>query len=253
MATATPNKTIENTHPTIDPLFVDTYVGDRLGDVKALMDAGPPWHGFIHKLTQGTYHDEADRAIYYRKQMLNHPRYGVDFWEGYYHFIDLNQDAVDQADMFWLTMARIGGEKAGTLWAMVDVERGGQRAVPSRQQVFDWVGSWARRYEQLSGRKSTLYGGELLRGLGIHAAGAPINLLGCGRNAIALYGAKLTVGVIEATGTDPAHLLMWQYDGDGEAYLAGYPRSAPGFGPIDISVLTLPGGLPALRDELAQG
>ncbi len=40
-------------------------------------------------------------------------------------------------------------------------------------------------------------------------------------------------------------------DGDGEAYLKGYPREAPGFGPSDISVLTLPGGLPALRRALS--
>lgn len=251
-----PSSTIENTHPRIEPLFIDRYVGDRPGDVKKLMDAGPPWHGFIHKLTQGTYHEETAAALHYRSEITAHPRYAGnsdagDFWDGYYHFLDLNQDARTQADYFWLMMGRIGGEHAGTLWAAVDVERGGQRSIPSAQQVLDGVGAWAERYEQLSGRKATLYGGELLRSLGIHQAGAPINLLGCGRNWIALYGAKLTIGVIEATGTDPAHLGWWQYGGDGEAYLKGYPREAPGFGPSDISVLTLPGGLPALRRALS--
>ncbi len=239
----------------ISPLFVDTYVGDKPGNVQELMDAGPPWHGFIHKLTQGTYHEETARAGMYRQVIVAHPRYAGgrasgDFWDGYYHFLDLNQPSLPQADFFWSAMSRIGGEHAGTLWAMVDVERGGQRSVPSAQQVFDGVGAWAVRYEQLSGRKATLYGGELLRSLGIHQAGAPINLLGCGRNAIALYGARLTVGVIEATGTDPNHLLLWQYNGDGKAYLVGYPREAPGFGPVDVNAMVLPGGLPAMQAAL---
>jgi len=239
----------------LDPLIVDTYVGDGLGDVQALMDAGPPWHGFVHKLTQGTYHEETERALHYRTTIVNHPRYAGrsssgDFWDGYYHFLDLNQEPRTQADFFWKMMDQIGSEHPGTLWAMVDVERGGQRSIPSAQQVFDGVGAWAARYEQLSGWKPTLYGGELLRALGIHTAGAPINLLGCGRSVIALYGPHLTIDVIAETGTDPAHLLGWQYDGDGESYLKNYPREAPGFGPIDITAMVLPGGLPVMRSSM---
>jgi hypothetical protein len=236
---------------TIEPLWVDTYAGDPIGDVTTLMDAGPPWHGFTHKLTQGTYYEETANAAWYRAAILNHPRYGVDFWDGYYCFLDLNQDGAAQAEFFWKMMTKIGGEKAGTIWAMVDVERGGQRSIPSKQQVLDGVTAWANQYAQLSGRKATLYGGELLRSLGIHEPGAPIELLGCGRNAIALYGATLPEQVVIETGTDEAHLEWWQYDGDGEAYLAGYPRVAPGFGPRDISVLTVPGGLAGLRAQLA--
>lgn len=257
MTTDRPNATNAPQKIPLDPLIVDTYSGDELGDVTTLMDAGPPWHGLVHKLTQGTHHEETFAAMHYRQTIVAHPRYaGVrtmgDFWDGYYHYLDLNQDPTAQADFFWRMMERIGGEHAGTLWAMVDVERGGQRVVPSAQRVFDCVSAWARRYEALAGWKPTLYGGELLRSLGIHRSGAPINLLGCGRSAIALYGRKLTTDVIARTGTDPGHLLLWQYDGDGEAYLANYPREAPGFGPIDISAMVLPGGLPALRRELAK-
>jgi hypothetical protein len=238
---------------TIDPLFVDTYVGDHHGDVLQLMEAGPPWHGLVHKLTQGLYHDECERILQFRQVMLDHPRYAVDFWDGYYHFHDLNQDATAQADFFWGKMEKIGGERAGTIWAMIDVERGGQRRIPSAQQVFDSVGTWAARYEQLSGWKPTLYGGELLRALGIHKLNGAINLLGCGRNSIALYGPTLAEHVVIDTGTDEAHLFWWQYDGDGEAYLKDYPREAPGFGRIDISVLTCPNGLDGLRAELQVG
>ena len=234
----------------IQPLIIDTYSDAKFGDVKALMDAGPPWHGFVHKLTQGTYHEETARVMQYRPTTLAHPRYAVDFWEGYYCFLDLNQAAVEQADYYWAMMMKCGGEKLGTLWAMIDVERGGQSRIPSAAQVFDGVTAWANRYEQLSGRKPTLYGGELLRALGIHKPGAPVNLLGCGRNSIAMYNATLPENVVIATGTDEADLLDWQYCGDGEAYLKGYPTSAPGFGPIDINVLTTPGGLDGLRTQL---
>lgn len=245
---------IENT-PHVDPLFVDTYVGDgrsTAANVLTLMNAGPPWHGLIHKLTQGTYHSEGRTIRWFRDAMRCHNRFGVDFWEGYYHYLDLSEDPKEQAEHFWDEMRAIGGENAGTLWAMVDVERGGQRAVPPAQRVLASVAVWSGRYEQLSGRKPTLYGGELLRSIGIHRPGAPANLLGCGRSAIASYTARLTVDVIAATGTDPDHLLFWQYCGDGVEQLAGYPREAPGFGAIDISAMVLPGGLPALRSALAE-
>jgi hypothetical protein len=235
----------------VDPLWVDTYQGDKHGDVKVLMDAGPPWHGITHKLSQGTYHDESQRILQFRDVVTKHPRYGVDFWDNYYCYLDLNQDFTAQADFFWRCMQEIGGELPGTLWAMVDVERGGQRSIPSKQQVFDGVTTWANRYTQLSGKLPTLYGGELLRSLGIHMPGQPIDLLGCGRNSIALYGPSLAEQVVLATGTDEAHLAWWQYDGDGEAYLKGYPREAPGFGPIDVSTLTMAGGLDGLRAQLA--
>jgi len=238
-----------------DKLFVDTYLGDRnapieIAAVKTLINSGDPWCGLVHKITQGLYEWECDRINSFRSIITDHDRYGVDFFDGYYHYLDLHQDWVAQADFFWSKMEKIGGEKKGTLWAMVDVERGGQGVIPTSQQVFDGVGKWAERYHQLSGRLPTLYGGELLRSLGIHAPGAPINLLGCGRNSIALYGPRLTIDVIAATGTDPAHLLFWQYDGDGEAYLAGYPREAPGFGKIDISAMVLPGGMDAMKAQL---
>lgn len=241
---------------TIDPLIVDTYVGDKKDSeirpaVEALINAGPPWHGLVHKLTQGTYHDESARVLMFRDAITSHARYGVDFWDGYYHFLDLNQDGAEQADFFWARMEKIGGEKAGTLWPMVDVERGGQRRIPNASDVFDCVRAFADRVTALGGRKPTLYAGELLRSLGIHHVGQAPELLGCGRSAIALYAGTLPGSVVVNTGTDYPHLFLWQYDGDGESYLQGYPATAPGFGKIDISAMVLPGGLDAMRSQLA--
>jgi len=100
------------------------------------------------------------------------------------------------------------------------------------------VRSFAGRYQQLTGRLPTLYGGELLRAVGV--AGR----LGCGRSAIALYGATLLASVVTRTGTDLAHLLLWQYVGADQRTPgpAGYPLEAPGCGRVDISALVAPGG-----------
>jgi len=56
--------------------------------------------------------------------------------------------------------------------------------------------------------------------------------------------------IVMRTGTDYEHLAFWQYDGDGESYLAGYPREAPGCGKIDISAMVMAGGLAEMRAGL---
>lgn len=237
----------------IDALFVDTYPGDPACDWDAFVAAGPPWHGAIFKLTQGLDFEYSAWAARQRSRIAYQDRYAVDLWDGYYHYLTLHQDGRVQADRFWLAMERIGGERSGTLWAMVDVERGGQRiANPSRALVEDRTGAFAARYEQLSGRKATLYGGELLRSVGAD------DRMGCGRSAVALYGPRLggphegTVDFLRRTGTDLAHLALWQYRGTEPQTMGppGYPMTAPGCGACDISALVLPGGLATLRSTL---
>lgn len=232
----------------ITPLCVDTYQGDRHGDVAALMDAGPPWHALVHKLSQGTYHHEVDRVRQFRDVMCKHARYGVDFFDGYYHYVDLAQDPVAQVDYHLARLAEVGGERPGTMPSWYDVERGGQRTIPTASTLWVALQAIAKHHLERTGRRPTLYAGELLRGLGIGHGQA--QALGFEWSAIASYTAQLTRDTIERTGTDEAHLAWWQYDGDGEAYLAGFPKEAPGFGKIDISALVLPGGLPALRQGM---
>lgn len=234
-----------------DGLFVDVYPGDGAKDWAAFVAAGPPWHGAVLKLSQGLDYEYGVWAQRQRALFVASTRYGRDLFDGYYHYLTLHQDGGAQADRFWRVCQQIGGERLGTMWAMVDVERGGQRvANPSRAQVEDVTRAFAERYHTLSGRLPTLYGGELLRSVGV------TDLLGCGRSAVALYADHLgargesTETFLRRTGTDLEHLLLWQYCGDGVAHLPGYPHEAPGCGAVDISVLTLPGGLERLRATL---
>lgn len=238
----------------IDPLFVDLYVGDGHKDWKAFCAVGTPWCGAIIKVSQGTHYRPPHYAEE-RKAFLDAAiptgRYGVDLFEGAYHYLDLSIDGAAQADYAMRGVELAGGEKIGTLWMMVDVERGGQRIQnPSRALVEDRTREFADRYAKISGRLPSLYGGELLRSVGVK------DRLGCGRSVVALYNAELhgpgesTAAFLRRTGTDLEHLLAWQYCGDGEGRLAGYPTVAPGCGRIDISVLQLPGGLAKLRSSL---
>lgn len=234
----------------IDPLFVDVYPGDGKKDWAAFVAAGAPWHGAILKLSQGMDYQYADWAGQQRKAFLSSPRYADDLFDGFYHYLAIHQDGALQADRFVKLMTLIGGERHGTLWGMVDVERSGQRVQLTKQRVVDCTHGFAARYEQITGRRCTLYGGELLRGLEVGG------LMGAGRSMVALYGSELhaegesTQRFLSRTGTDLDHLLAWQYCGDGESRLRGYPNVAPGCGKVDISVLTLPGGLRRLRSTL---
>lgn len=241
--------------PVLDPLLIDLYPGDRGVDWNAYVTAGLPWCGAIFKATQGYRYNYLTWLTYQRNQLraAAGDRYGVDFFDGLYHYLDLAGDGSRQADYFWSTCVQSGGERNGTLWAMVDVERGAQ--VPAnctRARVEDVTRSFAERYSELSGREPTLYGGELLRSVGV------IDRLGCGRSAVALYGAELhgrgtTADLLRSTGTDLEHLMLWQYRGTEPQEIGphGYPLMAPGCSAaVDISAVTMPGGIEALRAGL---
>lgn len=241
----------------IDPLFVDVYPGDRPCDWNAFIAAGPPWHGAIFKLSEGLHLEYAGWAYRQRQSFLLSPRYGIDLFDGFYHYLTIGQDGAQQAEWFWNLTRQVGGERPpGTLWGMVDVERGGQHAALTKTAVETTLGAFAERYHQLSGRRATLYGGELLRAIG--ASGR----YGCDRSAVASYGSELRhydpagkryIGTTEEwlseLGTDLAHTMLWQYRGTDLQSNGpkGYPMTAPGCGAnIDINALILPGGLSAL-------
>lgn len=236
-------------------LFVDVYPKDRRCDWQAFCAAGAPWHGAIFKASQGIRYSYLEWLTHNRNQLRDAAgeRFGVDVFDGMYHYLELHVDGAKQADAFWRTCEASGGERIGTLPVAVDVELGGQAVrSPTRAQVEDCTRAFAARYEQLSGRQATLYGGALLREVGVS------DRLGCGRSWVALYGAELhgrgesTAQFLARTGTDVEHLLLWQYTGADEPSAAprGYPTEAPGCGKVDISVLTLPGGLERLRATL---
>lgn len=230
----------------VDPLLVDVYAGDGPKDWAALAAAGPPWHGAILKATQGTYYRDMAwfqpnwRAI----RSVGGDRYGVDWFRGAYHYLDVRQDGAAQADAFQIEIETAGGWGPGDIWPMVDVERAGQREVTSTQQVIDCVSAFTERIRKHTGRDTMLYGGSWLADLAITSH------MGCSWLAIARYTPTLPMHVYQRIGWDREHLALWQYCGDGAGYLAGYPREAPGCGKVDISALVLPGGIDALRSHL---
>jgi hypothetical protein len=232
--------------------LIDVYPGDHRLDVAAFVAAGPPWAGVIAKVSQGTRYryDGWLSDLMARYRVAAAERYGVDLFDGFYAYLDLAAAGAPQIDYALNAIAMTGGDGVGTLPLMIDVERGGQlhRDKISRAQVEDVVRAAAARYHALTGREATLYGGELLRSCGV------TDRLGCGRSAVALYGPRLDAGhgtadLLRRTGTDLDHLMMWQYRGTSPQALGpvGYPMSAPGIGDVDISAVTLPGGLDALR------
>jgi len=231
---------------TLDPLLVDAYQADGPKDWRALAAAGAPWHGAILKATQGTYYrDTAWFAPNWQAvRSVAGERYGVDWFRGAYHYLDVRQPGADQADYFLEAITHGGGSGPGDLWPMVDVERAGQRPATSSQQVIDCVSAFAARIRAEIGRDTMLYGGSWLADLAITSR------MGCRWLAIARYTPQLPAYVYERIGWDRASLALWQYCGDGTGYLAGYPREAPGCGRVDISAMVMPGGFEALRAGL---
>lgn len=229
-----------------DPLIVDVYQGDGPKDWQALAAAGPPWHGAILKATQGTYYrDTAWFSPNWRSvRAAGADRYGVDWFRGAYHYLDVREPGAAQADQFLAAVDYAGGWGTGDLWPMVDVERAGQRETTTTQQVIDCTGAFVARVREVTGRDVMLYGGSYLAELGITSR------MGCHRLAIARYTAHLPAHVYQRIGWAREALALWQYAGDGTAYLSGYPREAPGCGKVDISAVVLPGGIEALRSDL---
>jgi hypothetical protein len=234
----------------MDGLMVDLYPRDHVVDWPVYL-ADRAWWGAGLKITQGLDYEYSGWAHTQLAHMFALDRWGVDLFAWLYHYLTLDQPGEVQAERMWLYTTRIGGDRHGMLPAMVDVERGGQRpnVVPTRTGVEHVTGAFAMRYHQLSGRLATLYGGELLRSLGI------TDRMGCGRSAVALYASELhgagetTAQFLARTGTDLEHMILWQYTAaEGSATgPAGYPREAPGIGRVDINAVILPGGLQAIR------
>lgn len=232
---------------TVSPLIVDTYAGDLDGatDIGLLIRSGPPWHGWMGKASQGNYYrDSAWFDPHWRDaRVLAGERYGVDWFRGAYHYLDLRIDAQAQAEFYLRAIESAGGWGYGDLWPVVDVERAGQRAQLSAQQVIDSVTKWTEVVKAATGQQVLLYGGEYLRELGIR------DHMGCAAVWVARYAASLPVGSYASLGWTLDELFGWQYCGDGTSYLAGYPAVAP-IGKVDISALTMKDPIAFIRSRM---
>lgn len=218
-----------------DPLLVDVYEDDLNGKPNwpALVAAGPPWHGAILKATEGLHYSPPWFAAQWQAlRVAAGVRLGVDFFIGAYHYLRFNLGGAAQAAYFLDAVRAAGG--LSTLLPIVDVERA-NNANCTVQDVIRSTTDFAAEIKRQTGKDTIFYGGSLIADLGI------ADRMGCAWLWIARYAPTLPPVIYERIGWDASALAGWQYCGDGESYLAGYPSVAP-IGKCDISAVVANGG-----------
>lgn len=224
------------------PLLVDIYAGDGDFNVQKLVDAGPPWHGVMAKVTQGNYYNGGSwfRRMWPRIREAGGVRYGVDWFRLGYHYFDVRIDPIAQAEHYLTTIELAGGWGEGDLWPCIDVERAGQRGDITAMTVIRQVKQWVTHVHKRTGMDVVLYGGSWLRDLGVK------DRMGCKYAWVARYTPTLPSRTYTSIGFDLPSLFAWQYaglngDGSVSGSLPGRPLTTPA-GKADISVVTLEGG-----------
>jgi GH25 family lysozyme M1 (1,4-beta-N-acetylmuramidase) len=229
------------------------YADDLGGrpDLAKLVAAGAPWSGVWLKATEGTYYPRDPswfRTYWPLAKTLAGERYGKTWWRGAYHFVNVGDDPVAQADAFLKLVDSAGGWDAGDVWPYLDVENSrSQPAHASAQQVIDAVSAVVARISAVTGRDVTLYGCSWMHDLNI------TDRMGCAHIHVARYTNTLPRHTYEAIGWDLSDLLGWQgigVDDHGDALGDwSYPRTSP-IGNVDISAIVIDGGGQAALDYL---
>jgi GH25 family lysozyme M1 (1,4-beta-N-acetylmuramidase) len=230
-------------------LLVDLYHGDKgkLPDWSAVV-AAPGYAGAILKATEGTAYPKESWVIanWPRVKAAGGARYGVGWFRGAYHFLKFNLDGTRQADYYLKTIEKAGGWDEGDLLPIVDVELGADtnsNRKASAQQIIDCTSAWSGRVKAKTGRDVILYGRGAMRDKNIK------HHMGCKWLWNPSYTSLMKKATIERVGWTVPEVAMWQYCGDGTAFLKGYPKSVPNFGEVDISVF-LAGTVDDLRTKL---
>lgn len=231
-----------------DALLIDLYPGDGKFHLEQLASSGMPWAGAIGKATQGLRFRYDNWFGWFWRVMHERSRYGEDWARGAYHYLEFGASGRSQADAFLSAIDKAGGWGRGDLWPVVDVERGGQDpAQLTRAIVEDTTAEFAGRVKEQCGRPVILYGGELVRSLGIKSR------MGCELVHVARYTETLPPSTYEDMGFDLDHLFAWQGVGvEGGGKVAGawkLPTTTPG-GNADISAITIPGGMDFVRSRM---
>lgn len=216
---------------TIDPLIVDAYVGDNVNtnSWQKLADAGEPWDGAILKATQGTtsygWFVDNWRALTTIKRS--------NWFCGAYDYWIASKNDVAQAELLLSMVEAGGGWPENALWPVIDVENGGNAGV-SKQRVIDGVSTWSAWILSRTGRRPMLYGGSLLRDLGI------TDHMGCGLLWTAAWGSTLPAYLYESIGWSRDRLWGWQYRGTDpqSQFPAGYPSTTP-IGVLDTTAMVI--------------
>ncbi len=227
---------------TIDPLWIDLYAGDGDVAVENTAEAGRPWIGYGLKVNQGDWYDGGTwfQKMWPRVKEAGGDRYGQDWFRAGYVYIDYAISAERNANCYLQTIDRAGGVSYGDLGPVLDAERGGQRVQLSATLVEDTTAKVAEILHGATGQPPILYGGELIRSLGITSK------MGCPYLWCAEYAAHLDPSIYLKMGYTLAEVLFWQYAGKinattVDAKLVGYPVTTPA-GLADISATIVAGG-----------
>jgi GH25 family lysozyme M1 (1,4-beta-N-acetylmuramidase) len=265
--TSTPTDDSAGQDPGQPYLFVDLYSGDD----GRLVGKQPAWQvlantkgffGAILKAWDGTKFNDGGwfRRHWPAVRDAGADRYGVSWFRGAYLFLEFSQSPTDQADAYLAAIDSAGGWGPGDILPIIDAEQGGEGrpaangkpAVPphpnrsaSKQQVIDCVTACADRIRERIDRRVILYGRGIMRDLGIK------DRMGCDLVWNPAYTATMVRSGLDAW--DPEDVVLWQYCGDGTAFIASLPHSVSGFGACDISVFVKGAQRPTLqlvRDNL---
>lgn len=206
--------------------------------------------GVILKATQGTkYPSNWFRTYWPMARELAGDRYGVTFFRGCYHYLDLYQDPVKQADYYLGFVRAAGGWDAGDIVPIVDVEDGGgKNHNADAARVIAVTSAFAERILVSHGRAPMLYAGSALRERNI------FDHMGCSALWCARYAPTLQtkgkVPIYEHIGWDlgpygslspRGYVWGWQYAGDVAGRVKGLPATIPGIQTAsDLSVCFAP-------------
>lgn len=234
-----------------DPLLADASPWSAVRpDAWRELARDPAWNGAILKTSEGHRAYDAWLGPHWRAVGAASDR--QDWLRGGYHFAIMDGRGREQADVCLDAIERAGGWFERDLFVTVDAEEGSGNHVRvaqlGRAVVEDTVDSFSARVLERTGRPTILYAGWWLRSIGVTSR------MGCEWLWMASYTRTLQAATYGAMGWDPSRLLLWQYDGSqgADGVLAGYPTRAPitGGESVDVSVLTMPGGVEALRRVL---
>ena len=225
-------------------LFVDVYSGDVGGKPNwPAVVAAPDFIGAIIKATNGvsfntTWFDFNWKAL----RTVAGDRYCATWFRGAYHFLLFNRDANKQAQFYLETIEKAGGLDSGDLIPIVDVELGndGSSGKPrhpnqdaTKAQIIDVTSAWITYVTQRTDAEVMLYGRGAMRDRGIREK------MGANWLWNPSYTRTMPRQTIEKVGWTIPEVALWQYCGDGDGKLQGYPTEVKDFGKVDISVCLL--------------
>jgi hypothetical protein len=216
----------------LQPILFDAAAEDGLtaAGIAKIAAGGPQWNGGILQASNGL----AAAGSWFNScwaAMRNTPRYGVSWFRMAYGYLRVDEDGAQQADVLLAAVQAAGGFSNGDGFVGVDIESGEQPAGATAAQVEAAVLAFSSRIMAVTGRATMLYAGSYTRGLGINYP------MGCELLWFPEWTATLSWSVVASMGFNMTNTLLWQYAGDGQGELAGYPLTNPSGLALDLSVM----------------